>query len=201
MSFDRKVKNMESICNSADGFCFSPHPDNRGIIHVYGPMTVIPYSSDLNSEQLRKLFQIVYPTYDSMEIVADNVPGYDATILTGLTKEISEIISSQFPCAPLHSHLHDILQEIRKLSYSVIYAVRRESVTDIVAAGNGRIFFLNTIHMKDPYETVYYVVKVWKELGFRLEMDRIWLSGFGDCNENFIRNITLMTGENAICVL
>lgn len=192
----------ESIRINADGFCFTlPDGSRRAVIRA--PFTTIPYSADfeLKEDEREALFSMVFPSVKDVTILTEHVQEFGITILSGIKKEIEARLASDFEGAVVMSHIHHILTESFEWKGRLITAIRQDDGIDVIATDNNRILFLNTLRTSQPYEAVYYIIKVWKESGFRSGDACIRLAGLKDTDDGLLRNLRLMTGENSVCVL
>ena len=193
MSQTETNKDMESIRSNADGFSFI-NPDSNGSDYavVCGPITAVPTSlfPDISEDEAHRLFRIVYPKLAAYTVYTDVIPELDVTILTGIN-EPTEL--------PVKSHMYKILSEMSHCRRGVLAAVSRSGMLDIAAVRNSRLLLLNTVRNEDSYTNLYYIVKTWKELGFKSGIDDIKLFGADLGNQAFIDRLRLMTGVIALC--
>ncbi len=192
----------ESIRINADGFCFTlPDGSRRAVIHAL--FTTIPYSADseLKEEERKALFSMVFPSVKDVSILTEHVQEFGITILSGIKQEMATRLASYFDDAVVMSHIHHILTESYEWKGKLITVIRQDDGIDVIATDSNRILFLNTLRTSQPYEAAYYIIKVWKEFGFRSGDACIRLAGLKDTDESLLRNLRLMTGENSVCVL
>lgn len=198
-----RQKYTESICIGADGFCFTL-PDGRRSIAVRSPYTAIPYcrNCDNDPQIAGSIFHAIFASDRGLVVRIEHIEPLQTDIVFGVTGELENIVSEKYPEAEVHSHIYSFLaEEYGKGTLSAVWQ-DEEYGFDIFAIRNGQLLLLNAIRMNDPYKIAYYILKVWKEVGFRTGENEIRLYGFGEGPvSTVIRNLKLMTGDNTVCVL
>lgn len=196
-------KYTESICIGADGFCFTRH-DGRRYIAVRSPYTAVPISKDSEaSPQINEgIFRSIFTSKGELVVKSERIESLQTEIVFGISGELEHIASEKYSDAELHSHIYSFLtEEYDKGTLSAVWLDEGYGF-DIFAIRDGRLLLLNAIRMNEPYKIAYYILKVWKEVGFRTAEDKIRLYGFDKGPVSaVIRNIKLMTGDNTVCVL
>lgn len=193
----------ESICIGADGFCFT-RPDGSRTIAVRSPYTAVPCVSDsvTDRETAESIFRGIFPSVEELDVKIDHVGLLRTDIIFGISRELADTLRVNYPDAEVHSHICSFLTEQFDKGTVVAVWQGEEYGFDIFAVRDGRLQLLNVIRMNEPYQISYYILKVWKEVGFKAGENEIRLYGFSEGPVSaVIRNLKLMTGDSSVCVL
>lgn len=141
--------------------------------------TVVPAS--ITSDEVReKIMAKMFDGFDG-EIVANELPGQNATILMGLDAAIAGFLRRTFNNPRIHHHLAPLCRyfhvKSRLGNTCKMYAYMRRGSMDVMAFGKDTLLLANTFTYRDPMDAVYYILSCRKLLGFDAVTDEMFLSG------------------------
>ncbi len=140
--------------------------------------TIVPAS--INSDEVReKIMAKMFDGFDG-EIVANDLPGQNATILLGLDAEMAGFLRRTFNNPRIYHHLAPLCRYFHSKSRlgntGKMYAYMRHDRMDLMAFGKDTLLLANTFIYRDPMDAVYYILSCRKMLGFG-SGDEMFLSG------------------------
>lgn len=140
--------------------------------------TIVPAS--INSDEVReKIMAKMFDGFDG-EIVANDLPGQNATILMGLDAEMAGFLRRTFNNPRIYHHLAPLCRYFHSKSRlgntGKMYAYMRHDRMDLMAFGKDTLLLANTFIYRDSMDAVYYILSCRKMLGFGFG-DEMFLSG------------------------
>lgn len=116
------------------------------------------------------------------EVVLYNVQKQSNTVVIyAMDKSVHAFLSEQFPTVSFYAQssvLIDYFCTKSKLGNSkkMFVLVQRKSI-NLYAFEKGHLLLANTFDCQQPEDKLYYILYVWKQLGFNQERDELHLSG------------------------
>ncbi|EJX08254.1 hypothetical protein EVA_03616 [gut metagenome] len=160
------------------------HPYARiNILYDTPRFTTIPFDL-FEDEQMETLFYHNFPR-ESNEMVLCNVLGKsNLVILFAIDKHVHQTLIEQFPSARFFATASPLTefftQRSRLGNHRKLYAhVRRQSL-EVFGYNPGKPMLLNSFPCKHLSDRIYYLLYIWKELGFDQEKDDLYLVGPAD---------------------
>lgn len=187
----------ESIRLGADGFCFFL-PDGTERVVLEGPVTAVPLTMADEAER-ECCYRTVFEEMRDCKVFADRIEGLDMLLLCGVAEGTARLIETEHAEAVVTCRLHDLIAGLAGRECGTLAAKVLDKRVDIVAVRGGRLLYLNCVARDDDFRIEYYIVKVWKEFGFKGSSDRLQMSGLDD--KGILNNIGLMTGVEVECGL
>ena len=170
--------------------------------------TLIPF--DLyEDEQTDELFYHNFPKTNNENILCNILGKSNISILFGIDKHAHQFIYDQFPKARIYSSISPLTEyftlQSREHEGRQMYAHLTPHQMDIFAFDHDKLMLINSFSCKLLPDQVYYLLYVWKQLGFSQEKDSLYLSG--KCTHKqallvelhkFIRQISVMESPLAL---
>lgn len=141
--------------------------------------TIVPAS--ITSDEVReKIMTRMFDGFDG-EILANDLPGQNATVLMGLDAEMAGFLRRSFNNPRIHHHLAPLCRyfhgKSRLGNTCKMYAYMRHDRMDVMAFGKDTLSLANTFTYRDPMDAVYYILSCRKMLGLDAVSDELFLSG------------------------
>lgn len=133
-------------------------------------------------EQAEFIFSHNHLRKDNEQVLYNVLHKNDVVVLFGIDKSACNFLRGQYPdrvkffaqVAPLVEYfsVRSRLGNSRKL-----YAHLRREAIDLFAYERGRLLLANSFDCRETADRLYYLLYVWKQLGFEQERDELHLAG------------------------
>ena len=155
-------------------------------------------------EDAQKYYECAFPK-DAPQHVSYNVLRRSGiAIVFGLNKNVYQLIHDDFPRARFYASASTLIEFFGEKSMfgtnKKMYANLHEKEMTLYAFDNGRMLFVNTFVTTNISDTQYYILNVWKQLGFDQVEDALYIVGdtlerrqeLINKTQNFLGNISLI---------
>lgn len=150
--------------------------------------TVVP--SEIRSEELRRRLLASLWADDGYEVVADDISGCDATILTAVDAGVSGFLGRTFIDAEVSNRIAPLASyfsgKSRLGSSGKMFVNLHGNAMDIISFGRDRLKMASTIVFGSLEDAVYYILASAKVTEFSVEADELMLCGDGAMREQLM---------------
>ena len=141
--------------------------------------TVVP--SEIRSDDLRRrVLASLWPD-DGYEVVADDISGCDATILTAVDSGLSGFLGRTFIDADVRNRISPLVSyfagKSRLGSSGKMFVNLRGGEMDVISFGRDKLKMASTIAFGSTDDAVYYILASAKVTEFNVETDELMLCG------------------------
>ncbi len=154
-------------------------------------------------EQTEIIFYHNHPKREN-ETVQYNILHKNSTVvLFGMDKSACSFLREQYPDVKFYSQASPFIEffssKSRLGNNRKMYAHLRKDAVDVYGYERGRLLLANSFECRSTPDRVYYLLYIWKQLGFEQERDELHLTG--DLNDKelllpelrkFIRQVFIM---------
>lgn len=165
--------------------------------------TTVPVAY-FNFDDAVKYYECAFPKDKPQHVSYNVLRRSGIAIVFGLDKNVYQLIHDDFPRARFYASASTLIEFFGEKSMfgtnRKMYAYLHDRELTLYAFDNGRMLFVNTFAVGTVADTQYYILNVWKQLGFDQVEDS--LSIVGDTLEhrkelvsktqNFLGNISLI---------
>lgn len=167
--------------------------------------TPVPF--DLyEDEPVEAFFHHNFPK-ENNEIILCNILGKsNVALLFGMDKHAHQLLNEHFASARFFACVSPLTEHFTLKSRDShcrnIYAHLKKETLEVFAFDDkGQLLLINTFGAKQTADKVYYLLFVWKQLGFSQEHDRLWMVGETDEElsarlRKFLRQVSVLPQSN-----
>lgn len=131
-------------------------------------------------EQAEQLFYYNHPEREN-EQVRYNILRNNIVVLFGMDKSACSFLEEQYASVKFYSQSTPCISyfaaKSRLGNSRKMYAHLRKADVDIYCYERGRLLFANSFACTNTADRVYYLLYIWKQLGFEQERDELHLAG------------------------
>jgi hypothetical protein len=182
--------NIKEMIASSEALGHSYHQTN--ILIDTHRVTPVPFEL-FEDEQSENLFHQAF--YEgSNEIILCNILGKsNVALLFGMDKHAHQLLNEHFPNARFFACVSPMMeyftQKSRENSHRNLYAHFQDHVFEVFAFDDGNLQLLNAFQCKQTPDKVYYLLSIWKQLGFDQEKDQLWIAGNTEEKEELLKEL------------
>ena len=154
-------------------------------------------------EMAESIFYQNHPKQDNETILYDTRQQHGTVLLFGIDRHAHSFLKERFPNAHFYHQACPLLEcfstQSRLGNRAKMYAHLRKDAADAFAFSQGRLLVANSYTCHEMIDRLYYLLYLWKSLGFDQQSDELHLCGLLDAKEQlvtelrkFIRNVYIM---------
>lgn len=132
-------------------------------------------------EQTEEIFYYNHPKQANETILYNILSNNNLVVLFSIDKSTKNFLTERFPNAKFYAQstpLIDFFSTKSRLgNCRKLYAHLRKEGMELFAYERGRILLANSFPCKETADQVYYLLYIWKQLGFEQERDELHLTG------------------------
>ena len=132
-------------------------------------------------EQTETVFYHNHPKRDNEVVQYNILHKNNIVVLFGMDKSTCSLLREQYPDIRFYSQASPFIEyfatKSRLGNCRKMYIHLRKEAVDIYAYERGRLIFANAFACKETNDRIYYILYIWKQLGFEQERDELHLTG------------------------
>lgn len=142
--------------------------------------TLVPMEF-FEDEQTEILFYHNHPKRENEVVQYNILRKNNAVVLFSMDKSARSFLREQYPDAKFYSQASAFIEHFSAKSRlgncRKMYAHLRKNATDLYCYDRNRLLLANSFECKQTADRVYYLLYIWKQLGFEQERDELHLTG------------------------
>ncbi len=150
------------------------------VLVVHKRFTLIPIEL-FEDEQAEELFYYNFSRQENEEVLYNILGKSSLTVAFSIDKSIHGQLTELFPAARFYSHMSPLIEQFTEKSRlgnsNKIYAYVHEGMIDVCVFERGRFLMANTYPCREDADRLYYLLYVWKQVGFDQQRDELHLAG------------------------
>lgn len=183
--FDRKVEESLSLtANLKQTFReleWLSHPYRRvNVLMASKRFTLVPLEF-FEDEQAELLFYHNHPKRDNETVQYNILRKNNAVVLFGMDKSARSFLREQYPDIKFYAQASAFIEHFSSKSRlgncRKMYAHLRKDAADLYCYDRNRLLLANSFECKQTPDRVYYLLYIWKQLGFEQMRDELHLTG------------------------
>lgn len=197
--------NVKEMLNSSEVF---KHTYKRVYI-MYDTTRVTPVPFELfEDDEMEDLFYSNFPKVDNETVFCNILEKSNIVLLFGIDKHAYQLLNEQFPNAKYFatvSPLTEYFQKKSKTNNKRLYAYLQKNGINVFAFDNGRPVLINSFSCEKFEDRIYYLLYIWKQLGFDAEIDELYMVGniaekdkLTDELKKYTRNVSLFVPKSEL---
>ena len=157
------------------------HPFRRvNILMADKHFTFIPLEF-FEDEQAEIIFYHNHPKRENETVLYNILHKNNIVVLFGMDKSSCSFLSEQYPDAKFYSQASPFIEyfstKSRLGNSRKMYTHLRKDAVDVYGYERGRLLLANSFACKTTPDRIYYLLYIWKQLGFEQERDELHLTG------------------------
>lgn len=171
---------------------------------AHGRQTLHVHSLEFfEDEQTEIIFYHNHPKRENETVQYNILHKSSTVVLFGMDKSACSFLREQYPDVKFYSQASPFIEffssKSRLGNNRKMYAHLRKDAVDVYGYERGRLLLANSFECRSTPDRVYYLLYIWKQLGFEQERDELHLTG--DLNDKelllpelrkFIRQVFIM---------
>lgn len=142
--------------------------------------TTVPVAA-FQKEDIQTVYQFAFPKDKPQHVSYNVLRRSGIAIVFGLDKNIHQLLLDDFPRARFYASASTLIEFFSERSLfgpgKKMYAYLHEKEMTVYAFEQGRMLFANSFSVASVADMQYYVLNVWKELGFDQVDDAFFVVG------------------------
>lgn len=132
-------------------------------------------------EQAEIVFYHNHPKRENELVQYNILHKNNIVVLFGMDKSACTFLREQYPDAKFYSQASSFIEffsmKSRLGNCRKMYAHLRKDAIDVYGYERGRLLLANSFACKETADRIYYLLYIWKQLGFEQERDELHLTG------------------------
>ena len=154
--------------------------------------TLIPFEL-FEDEQAEDIFYHCHPRRPNETILYNILDRSNVVVVFAMDKSACSLIDEHFPEARIFATVSPLIEHCsmksRMGNNCKMYLYLQRRTVSIMAYEHGRILFVNTFPNRGEEDVLYYVLNVWKQLGFSQTHDELYLMGGAFADEALVDGV------------
>lgn len=157
----------------------SKHYNNATVL-IDSRVMLLP-ADDFNKEDIDTLYRHGFGVNKGQEVIYSVVPQLSAVAVYAVDSDILTVLNDHFSELRTFPLTFPTWQILESKSYSAtcrrLFAYFHDGMMEVSSYGTHRFKFYNTFIVKHINDAVYYLLSIWKQLGFDQENDELHIVG------------------------
>lgn len=149
-------------------------------VFVDAPVVMVPVE-EFVEEEAEKMYKYVLTECDNIETLHYIMPETNAVALFGISKDLKMVLTDNIPNVRFMPIMQPVWKYMHRRSFSghhqKLYACFHDKKVDVFCFNKNRFKFTNSFDVSHPHDAVYYIMHVWKLLGFDATNDELFIMG------------------------
>lgn len=155
-------------------------PESRAQVLLDAPVMLVPIE-EFRQHQADLLFRHTFTGHEGDQVMWAALPSFNVVALFAVNKDLRLVVEDHFAdirwshvCLPVWTHLH------RRSASGLrrrLFAYFHDRSMELFSFQQHRFRYQNTFEQGHVADTVYFVLNVWKQLGFDQKADELHLIG------------------------
>lgn len=132
-------------------------------------------------EQAEIIFYHNHPGRENETVLYNILHKNNIVVLFGMDKSACSFLREQYPDVKFYSQAAPLIEffssKSRLGNSRKMYAHLRKDAVDVYGYDRGRLLLANSFECRNTSDRVYYLLYIWKQLGFEQERDELHLTG------------------------
>jgi len=150
-------------------------------------------------EQTETFFHLHFSPKENETILCNILGKSNVAILFGMDKHAHQLLAEQMPYARIYACVSPLLEYFttknREKSTKNLYVHFHSDRMEVFAYDKGKLLITNTFSCKQTSDKVYYILYIWKQLGFSQTKDHLYLAGNKNIQEELITELSKFIRE------
>lgn len=144
-------------------------------------------------EQAELLFYHNHTRKENEAVLHNVLSRNNIAVIFGMDRSAYQFLKEQYPTARFYSQaspLSEYFSTKSRLGNSKkMYVSLRKNATDLFCYERGHLLLANSLECDQTADRVYYLLFIWKQLGFDQERDELHLTGVLADKENLVKEL------------
>lgn len=158
-------------------------------VMVDTPVLMVP-TNLFDEEEQEALYHHAFSRQEQLAVMHTVLPDINAVAVFALQKDLRGVITNVYPEAHFMAAVAPVWRYLHQRSYmgkhQKLFGYFHDQRLEVFSYGQNRFRFCNSYAVNNPNDALYYLLAVWKQLGFEPEHDEMHLAGQLDDREVFI---------------
>lgn len=132
-------------------------------------------------EQTEMIFYHNHPKRENESVHYNILAKNNVVVLFGMDKSLHALLCEQYPNVRFYAQIGSLVDffaiKSRLGNNRKLYTHLHGNVLDVYAYEHGRLLLANSFVCKESADRIYYLLYIWKQLGFEQERDELHLTG------------------------
>lgn len=150
------------------------------LVTVDVPTLLMP-EEDFNEEGLEEAYKSVYTTSDSIIIEHSQIESLKAVSAYGMNKDLKSVLTENFKHVQITPLMHKTWEYLNTRSQGrnaeKVYVYMHEGKMEVCSFIRNRFQFCNSFNIVDIHDALYFILGVWKHLGYSNVNGELFLVG------------------------
>lgn len=162
-----------------------------------------------DEEQVETIFYYNHNLRENEEVCYNILKKNNVVVIFGIDKSTHNFLKDKFKSIHFYFHFSPLIEyftrDSRTASEKKMYAYMRKKTVDIYCFERGTLLLANTFDCRDENDRQYYILYMWKQLGFDQQTDILRLIGTPSYNNNkdttlqrFIKDISVVEHSSGL---
>ncbi len=152
----------------------------RVLLMVDAPVLMVP--SELFDEgEMEETYYHAFSRQEQHVVIHTVLPDLNSVAVFSMPKDLRTVIFDAFENVRIIAAFAPLWRHFNQRSYTglhaKLYTYFHEKSVEVFSYSQNRFKFFNTFNVNTTEDILYYILAVWKQLGFSPEHDELYLSG------------------------
>ena len=147
------------------------------VISANRQYTLVPESVFVE-KQKEQLISFVFSAPDE-KVLYEPLDEFESVVLYSIQPEVYEFLSRSLLCPTFTHAITPTLNQWKKQNFTgypkQIYVALHEDMMDVACFDKGALLFINSFHVGDSADIIYYILYIWKLTGLDQRQDELFL--------------------------
>lgn len=152
----------------------------RALVMVVSPVLLVPKDEFVES-QTQTLYAHTFTEHGDSEIVHSLLPDLNAMAVFGIDKDLKAVVDEHFVERSYIPVVQPVWLHLYRRNFSgmrdKLYVYFHDGNMDVFCYAQNRFRFCNTFDATHAHDALYYLLYVWRQMGYSVDNDELYLCG------------------------
>ncbi len=152
----------------------------RAQVMLDAPVLMVPVE-EFDESEIDILYNHVFSGHDSQEILYAVLPNLNAVAVFSINKDLKLVLTDHFDDVHFYPLVQPVWSYLHKRSFMggrrKLYGYFHDKKLEVFCFNHNRFRFTNSYDVSHPHDAIYFLLYIWKLLGYDVEHDEMHLAG------------------------
>ena len=152
----------------------------RAQVMIDTPVLMIPVE-EFNENEMDILYNHTFSGLESQELLYAVLPNLNAVAVFSVNKDMKLVLTDHFDDVRFYPLVQPVWTYLHKRSFTgsrrKLYGYFHDKKLEVFCFSHNRFKFVNSYAVAHPHDAAYFVLYIWKQLGYDVEHDELHLVG------------------------
>ena len=164
----------------------------KALVMVDAPVLLVPVEL-FEEQKMEEMYGHAFPRKEQETVLYNVLPDLNAVAVFAIAKDLLTVLDDNFDDVKFTAAMSPVWRHLHKRSFtgmrSKLYGYFHDQKLEVFSFYQNRFKFYNQFETNRAYDSIYFLLYVWKQLAFSAEQDEMYLVGDIPEREPFVNEL------------